>query len=57
MNNAFRIVLSVSGRQGCQMVNFHAENSQFGYILEGLGMENVGTYILLPFEQFYGHMV
>jgi hypothetical protein len=30
--------------QGCQMVYFHTKKSQFGHILEGLGMENVGIF-------------
>jgi hypothetical protein len=36
-------------RQGCQMVGFLAKKSKFGYILEGLAMEDVGI--------FYGHLV
>jgi hypothetical protein len=28
-------------RQGCQMVYFKIKKSHFGYILKGLGMENV----------------
>jgi hypothetical protein len=31
--------------QGCQMVYFYVcQKSQFGYILEGLGMDNVGIF-------------
>jgi hypothetical protein len=57
-------------RQGCQMVSVFANQiSLFGYILEGLGIENVGIfcghrvyftaiwYILLPFGIFYSHVV
>jgi hypothetical protein len=44
---------------------FSNQKSQFGYILEGLGMENVGipTYfraicnILRPFDVCYGHWI
>jgi hypothetical protein len=28
--------------QGCQMVCFHTKNPNFGYILEDLGLENIG---------------
>jgi hypothetical protein len=31
-------------RQGCQMVSFSDQKSKFGYILEDLGMENVGIF-------------
>jgi hypothetical protein len=31
--------------------------SQFGYILEGLGMENDDIHILWPFGIYYGHLV
>jgi hypothetical protein len=34
--------------QGCQMVYFSDQKSQFGLILEGLGVENIGI--------FYDHM-
>jgi hypothetical protein len=30
--------------QGCQIVYFQTKKSQFGYILEGPGMENVGIF-------------
>jgi hypothetical protein len=30
--------------QGCQMVHFLDQISQLGYILEGLGIENVGIF-------------
>jgi hypothetical protein len=39
---------SVFPNQGCQMVYFLTKNLNFGYILEGLGMMNVGI--------FYGHL-
>jgi hypothetical protein len=35
--------------QGCQMVYFQTKRSQFGKILEGLAMVDVGI--------FYGHLV
>jgi hypothetical protein len=57
-------------RQGCQMVSVFANQiSLFVYILEGLGVENVGIfyghwvyfvvfwYILLPLGIFYSHVV
>jgi hypothetical protein len=31
--------------------------SLFGYILEGLGMENVGTYIVWTFGIFFCHLM
>jgi hypothetical protein len=36
---------------------FSYQKSEFGYILNGLGMENSGIGILRPFGVFYGHMV
>jgi hypothetical protein len=36
---------------------FLNQKSQFGYILEGLGMENLMYYILGPFGIFYCCMV
>jgi hypothetical protein len=39
---------SLNRKQGCQMAYFHTKKSQFGYMLEGLEMENVGI--------FYGHL-
>jgi hypothetical protein len=42
--------------QGCQMVYFKTKKSQFGYFVEGLGMENV-VYILRPFGVIYGRLV
>jgi hypothetical protein len=41
---------------------FSNKKSHFGYILEGLGMENVGIFItiwniLWPFGKFYGSLV
>jgi hypothetical protein len=41
--------------QGCQMVNFSNQKSQFGYIFEGLGIYKYGTYILWPFKIYFGH--
>jgi hypothetical protein len=43
------------------MIYFHAQNTNFGYNLEGLEMENVGIVmtiwnILRPFGIFYGRM-
>jgi hypothetical protein len=35
---------------------FSYQTSQFGYILEGLGGEHVGTYLLSPFGKFSGHL-
>jgi hypothetical protein len=32
------------GIQGCQMVDFHTKNNNFGIFLEGLGIENVGVF-------------
>jgi hypothetical protein len=55
--------------QGCQMVSFQTKKSQFGKILEGLAMENLGIFydhlvyltaiknILWPFGTFCGHLV
>jgi hypothetical protein len=44
------------------MVYFRTKKSQFGYILEGLGVENFGIFmtiwnILRPFGKFYGSLV
>jgi hypothetical protein len=36
---------------------FKDQKSQFGYILEGLGMKNVGRYSLRPFGIIYGRLV
>jgi hypothetical protein len=41
-------------RQGCQMVYFQTKNSQFGYILEGLAIEELSTF---HGYVFYGHLV
>jgi hypothetical protein len=41
-------------KQGCEVVYFQTKKSQFGYILEGVAMEDVGI-ILRPFCQFYSH--
>jgi hypothetical protein len=43
-------MLSVEGckKQGCQVVNLQTKK-QFGYILEGLGIENAG--------ELFGHLV
>jgi hypothetical protein len=30
--------------RGCQMVCFHTKNTNLGKFLEGLGMENAGTF-------------
>jgi hypothetical protein len=49
--------------RGCQMVYFHTKKSQFGYILEGHGMENFGLFydnlicILWKFDTSFGHLV
>jgi hypothetical protein len=49
--------------RGCQVVYlFSYQKSHFGYILEGLGMENASVLygnwnILLKFGIFYGHLV
>jgi hypothetical protein len=45
------------GGKVCQMVTFAYQKSQFGYILDGLGMKNVGIFYgrlehLLPFGIF-----
>jgi hypothetical protein len=40
---------STAPYQGCQMVIFSYQNFLFGYIFDGLTMENVGL--------FYGHLV
>jgi hypothetical protein len=49
--NHFRLVIlflvstAICGfDQGCQMVSFQTKYSQYGYILEDLGMENVVIY-------------
>jgi hypothetical protein len=34
-------------KQGCQMVYFQTKKFQFGYTLEGLGMENVFFFNIL----------
>jgi hypothetical protein len=36
---------------------FSYQKSQLGFILEGLGMENVGVHILWTFGIFYDHLV
>jgi hypothetical protein len=42
--------------QGCQMVYFHTK-TQFGFILEGRGMENVGMYSgHLQYIKAFGHI-
>jgi hypothetical protein len=55
--------------QGCQIAIFAKQKFQFGYILKGLTMENVGTlhsqlvhftangYILSPSDIFRDHLV
>jgi hypothetical protein len=55
--------------QGCQMAYFQTKKLQFGEILEGLAIEDVGIfcghlvyfvaiwYILWPFGIFYGYLV
>jgi hypothetical protein len=35
--------MKMKASQGCQMYIFSDQVSQFGYILEGFGMENVAT--------------
>jgi hypothetical protein len=42
--------------QCCQMAYLQTKKSEFGYILEGLAMQDV-WYILRPFGPFYGHLV
>jgi hypothetical protein len=56
-------------KQGCQMVCFQTKNPNFGEILEGLAMENLGIFydhmvyftairnILRPFGIFYDHLL
>jgi hypothetical protein len=47
-------------KQGCQMVCvFSNQKSQFGYILQGLGMENVVIFFehLEHFTDIYGSLV
>jgi hypothetical protein len=44
------------------MVYFQTKKSKFGYILDGLGMGNVGIFmtiwnILRPFGIFYGNLL
>jgi hypothetical protein len=43
-------------KQSCQIVPiFSYQKSQFGYILEGLAMENAGICIIWAFGIFCGH--
>jgi hypothetical protein len=49
-------------KQGCQMVYFQAKNPNLGQFLEGLGLENVDTFmaiwnILRTFGTFHDHLV
>jgi hypothetical protein len=36
---------------------FAYQKDRFRYIFEDLGMENDSTYVLLPFDLLYGHLV
>jgi hypothetical protein len=38
--------------QGCQMVHFKNQKFNFGYILKGLGMENVGLFYVSHLAYF-----
>jgi hypothetical protein len=38
-------------KQGCQMVYFQYQKSQFGYVLDHYGMQNVGIFIVI-FDYF-----
>jgi hypothetical protein len=43
--------------QGCQIVYYHTQKTQFGKILEDLAEEDIGIGILLTFELIYGHLI
>jgi hypothetical protein len=43
--------------QGCQMVYFQTKKSQFGYILEGLGIESVGIFYGRLEYTYYRHLL
>jgi hypothetical protein len=43
--------------RGCQMAFFQTKNPNLGKFLEGLAMEDIGTYILRPFGLFNDHLV
>jgi hypothetical protein len=43
-------------QQGCQMCLFSNQKAQFGYIWEGLRLENVDIPIIWQFGIFYGHL-
>jgi hypothetical protein len=47
----------LGSKQGCQMVFFSDRKSQFWFIFVGLGMKNLGTYILWPFGIYCSHFV
>jgi hypothetical protein len=60
LNEEFEIVsgeVFLRVLQGCQMVYiFYDQKSQLAYVLEGLGMKNVG-YILRPAGMICGRLV
>jgi hypothetical protein len=47
-SSGFQVCISLVMDQGCQIAYFLTKKKQFGLILEGLGMEDVGI--------FYGHL-
>jgi hypothetical protein len=54
--STFEVFLT-SHYQGCQMVVISNQKSQFGWILEGLGMENDGIFYGRLEYVFYGHVL
>jgi hypothetical protein len=46
--------VGLASNQGCQMVCVLKPKYKFGKILEGLAMEDIGTYILGTLGPFYG---
>jgi hypothetical protein len=48
----FSTIPPPSHSQGCQMVSFQTKNSQFGYILEDLGMKNAFWSFEIVYDQW-----